>query len=44
VVGILLGLEGVNPEKPDNWGRTPLSLGATHGRIGVVALLESRKA
>jgi len=43
VVKILLGLEGVNPDKPDNDGRTPLSFAAENGREEVVKLLLGRE-
>ena len=41
---ILLGREDVNPDKPDNEGRTPLSRAALYRHERVVALLQSRKA
>ena len=40
---ILLGREEVNPDKPDNKGRTPLSFAAKWGREGVVKILLGRE-
>ena len=37
---ILLERDGVNPNKPDDKGRTPLSWAVEHGHAGVVALLQ----
>ena len=36
---LLLGREGINPDKPDNGGRTPLSHSAENGHEGVVKML-----
>ena len=44
VAKILLEREEVNPEKPDNRGRTPLFFAARYGYNRVVALLQPRKA
>jgi len=43
VVKILLGQEGVNPDKPDNGGRTPLSLAAGRAHEAVVKMLLGRE-
>ena len=40
---ILLGREEVNPNKPTNWGQTPLSCAAQHGHEGIVRILLERK-
>ena len=39
---ILLGRDGVDPDKPDKGGRTPLWLAARDGREGVVDILLGR--
>ena len=36
---ILLSREEVNPDKPNNWGRTPLSYATMSGHEGVVKVL-----
>ena len=38
---ILLGCEEVNPDKPDNDNKTPLSHAASNGHEGVVKILLS---
>ena len=43
VVKLLLGLEDINPDRPDRNGRTPLSWAAGMGRDGVVKLLLGRE-
>ena len=40
---ILLGREEVNPDKPDRFGETPLSLAAYFGHEGVVNILLERE-
>jgi len=42
-VKLLLGREDVNPDRPDNRGRTPLSWAAGNGHGGVVKLLLGRE-
>jgi len=39
---ILLGRKEVKPDKPDIYGRTPVSIASGSGREMIVALLESR--
>ena len=36
---ILLGREEINPDKPDNYGQTPLLYAAKYGREGAVKIL-----
>jgi len=43
-VKVLLEREEFNPDKPDNYGQTPLSLATKKGHTRVAALLQSRKA
>ena len=40
VVRILLGRDDVDPNKPDNKGRTPLTYAAENDYPGVIALLQ----
>jgi len=42
-VKVLLGLQEVNPSKPDNDGKTPLSYAAWFGHEGVVKILLGRQ-
>jgi len=42
-VKILLGREEVNPDNPDNGGRTPLSYAASGGHEGVAKILLGRE-
>ena len=42
VVKILLGQEEVNPDEPDSYGQTPLSVAAEGGHEGVVKILLGR--
>jgi len=39
---MLLGLEEVSPDEPNNYGKTPLSHAAEGGREGVVKILLGR--
>jgi len=43
-VNILLEREEVNPDKPDNYGQTPLSVAAMRDHKEVVALLQAHRA
>ena len=43
VMGLLVGGKYVNPDRPDNDGRTPLSLAAKNGHDGIVKLLLGRE-
>ena len=40
---ILLRQDEVNPDKPDNWGKTPLMYAAEQGCEGVVKVLLGRR-
>jgi len=43
-VKMLLGQADVDPDKPENYGQTPLSLASHNEHERVVAFLHSRKA
>jgi len=43
VMGVLFGRKYVNPDRPDNYGRTPLSWAARYGRDESVGLLLERE-
>ena len=43
VVKILLGREEVHPDRPDNYGKTPLSCAASSGHEAVVKTLLGRE-
>jgi len=43
VVKLLLAREDVNPDRPDDFGRTPISLAAERGHEAVVKLLLERR-
>jgi len=42
MVRMLLGLDGVNPDKPDNYGGTQLCWATSNGHKGVVEILLGR--
>jgi len=42
-VKVLLGRKEVNPDKPDNYGQTPLAPAARHTHEGLVKMLLGRE-